>query len=363
MFKQPKVRFTYAQFTAIRTPGTLANLIERYLAEAARPGSRPLGESSYYAYRKIQRAPLAAKLARELRVMDFIDYGRARRAEGVLGSTVNHDMSGIRVVLRHAIEVWEMEEISLTPWQRAKTQMVKQAICGKSRARTERHEPHMQAALLAYFAIQNARRYSETDMVDVYTYQLYSARRISETTRLQVKHIDLEKRLCWVYDLKNPSGKGIHMQFPLLGKAWDVVLKRLAALGPNPDPEAFLFDYSPKTVSQRFTLAKKACGFPGICLHGARRECASRMFEEGYSVPEVAMVTLHLNKATLLKHYTSLRPEDLLLGPAAKRGVPGIVLPTPAEKQAFLDELGADEAEDEMPMVLPMIDNPLYATA
>ena len=271
-----------------------------------------------YGMRAIQCDSLAKKNVCAIKAADYVDYGRRRIADGVKPSTVNHDMSGIRVVLRHAMEVWEMDEVTLVAWQRAKTQMDKQGIVGKSAPRDRRPTPEEETQLRAHFTKQNEGRYSETDMVDVFDFQLASGRRISETCRMRVKDVDQEKRLAWVYNLKNPKGKGYHAQYPLLGKAWEIVKRRIDAMS-NPHPEARVFPYNAKTCSQRFTLAKKALGIENLRLHDSRREALSRLFEAGYSVPQVQKVSLHTNPSLLLGTYTKLPPDDPHRGPAGNR--------------------------------------------
>lgn len=47
-----------------------------------------------------------------------------------------------------------------------------------------------------------------------------------------------------------------------------------------------------------------------LCFHDLRHEATSRLFEQGYDIPEVAAVTLHESRNEL-KRYTQLRPESL----------------------------------------------------
>jgi hypothetical protein len=44
---------------------------------------------------------------------------------------------------------------------------------------------------------------------------------------LRYGDVDVAKRTCWVYDLKNPKGKGESAEFPLLGRAWEIVAERM----------------------------------------------------------------------------------------------------------------------------------------
>jgi integrase len=161
-------------------------------------------------------------------------------------------------------------------------------------------------------------------MVTVTEFSYHSARRISETCRLRYGDVDTAKKTCWVYDLKNPKGKGENAEFPLLSRAWELVEQRMKFIEAEVSDleerkKVRLFPYHAKTCSQRYTLAKKALGIKGLRLHDNRREAISRLFEQGFGVPEVAKVSLHKNPTLLLGTYTALRPEDLHRGPASKR--------------------------------------------
>jgi integrase len=87
----------------------------------------------------------------------------------------------------------------------------------------------------------------------------------------------------------------------------------------QPRKDARIFPYNEKSCGAAFRDACRKLGIKDLRLHDQRHEAISRLFEQGYNVPEVAKVSLHRNPALLLKVYTNLRPEDLHKGPAAKR--------------------------------------------
>lgn len=297
--------------------GTLAALIERFIVESRQPGARKLGDSYGYTLRRLQRAPIAAKQHTALKPLDFIDHCKARRASGVLPQTILQDMTALCGVLRHAAEVWEMPDTGLAAYRKAKPLLMRQQLIAKAQSRDRRPSADEIERLLAHFDEQAKDPRTKVPMRTIVEFSLVSARRISETCRLRWGDVDAEKRLCLVRDLKNPKGKGFNDSFPLLGRAWDLVMAQ-PRRDPN-DPDERIFPYNAKTCIARYVLAKKKLGIKGLRLHDSRREAISRMFEQGYNVPEVAKLSLHRNPSLLLKTYTSLRPEDLHLGPAAKR--------------------------------------------
>ena len=60
-----------------------------------------------------------------------------------------------------------------------------------------------------------------------------------------------------------------------------------------------------------FQRVRNALNIEDLRYHDLRREGASRLFEKGYSIDEVAQVTGHRNINTLWQVYTELFPKRL----------------------------------------------------
>jgi integrase len=325
-----KPRLSYKEFCEQQmkwSKGTMAWFIEERIRESRKPGARPLGDSHYYTLRRLQEEAIGKVDAASLKPTDLLDHGRARKAKGIQAPTINQDITFLRGVVRDAVELEQLPQESLLAFMKAKRRLEKEQLIGKSRARTRRPTDDELSRLLEHFTKQNEHPRTETDMVTVTEFSYHSARRISETCRLRYGDVDTAKKTCWVYDLKNPKGKGENAEFPLLSRAWELVEQRMKFIEAEVSDleerkKVRLFPYHAKTCSQRYTLAKKALGIKGLRLHDNRREAISRLFEQGFGVPEVAKVSLHKNPTLLLGTYTALRPEDLHRGPASKRSAP-----------------------------------------
>ena len=108
-----------------------------------------------------------------------------------------------------------------------------------------------------------------------------------------------------VRDRKDPRKKvGNHMLVPLLGGAWEI-LKR------QPKDQDRVFPYNSRSVTAGFQRVRNSLGIKDLRYHDLRREGASRLFEKGYSIDEVAQVTGHRNINTLWQVYTELFPNRL----------------------------------------------------
>lgn len=316
-----KPRITLAQFRAMQQEksqyavGTIAWLLGRILEERAQPGARPIGTSQGYIMRALQRSPLGMIALAEIKPVDYLNHCRARIAAGAKPQTVNQDATYLGSSLKYAVEILEVDgaEVAYAALRKAKPQLVREQLIGKSVPRNRRPTPEELDRLLALFGTPPKHpRKGLIPMVPIVKFSYLTSRRISETCRITWSDLDHEKRTCLVRDLKNAKGKGFHDSFPLLGEAWDLVMAQ-------PRVGERIFPFNPKSCGAKYTRAKAKLGIVNLRLHDNRRDCLSRLFEEGYSVPEVQKVSLHRNAAILLRTYTALKPEDLHLGPAARR--------------------------------------------
>jgi integrase len=177
-------------------------------------------------------------------------------------------------------------------------------LISKSRKRDRRPTADELRRLKEYFE-SNAWR-SIIPMPTVIDVAIATARRESEITRLLRSDIDIEKRTALLRDAKHPRDKnGNHKRFPLLGLAWQIVKDQ-----PVIADEDRIFPYNSKSIGTAFTRACKALNIVDLHFHDLRHEATSRFFEQGYSIEQVAAVTLH-ESWTELKRYTQLRPESL----------------------------------------------------
>lgn len=129
--------------------------------------------------------------------------------------------------------------------------------------------------------------------------------RIGEVCNLRWEDINEEHRTVLVRDRQDPRKRqGNHMIVPLLAESFDIVM-------PQPKDGAFIFPYNPRSVTAGFQRVRNNLGIKDLRYHDLRREGASRLFEKGYSIEEVAQVTGHRNLNILRQVYTQLHPNLL----------------------------------------------------
>ena len=95
------------------------------------------------------------------------------------------------------------------------------------------------------------------------------------------------------------------MLVPLLGDSMDIILRR-------EQKGELIFPYNSRSVTAGFQRVRNSLGIEDLRYHDLRREGASRLFELGYSIEEVAQVTGHRNLNILWQVYTQLFPHKLL---------------------------------------------------
>ena len=94
------------------------------------------------------------------------------------------------------------------------------------------------------------------------------------------------------------------MSVPLLGDAWTI-------LQSQPKNDERIFPYNEKTITDMYRRVRDELGIEDLRYHDLRREGASRLFEAGFSIEEVAQVTGHRSLNILWQVYTELFPKSL----------------------------------------------------
>jgi len=260
------------------------------------------------------RESLGDIVARKLTANDVIEHAR-RRIEGnhmlpngrlappCAPATINVELGYLTELLKLARPMKGIATLG-DPVAEARPVLRLLRMVGKSKRRDRRPTPDELTRLRKHFEAAAWR--SQIPMNDIIEFAIASAKREGEICRLLWSDLDAANRTLLLRDAKHPRKKlGNHKRFPLLGSAWDVVQRQAQLPG-----EDRIFPYKPDSVGTAFTRACKALGIEDLHFHDLRHEATSRLFEQGYDIPEVAAVTLH-ESWNELKRYTQLRPESL----------------------------------------------------
>jgi integrase len=143
-------------------------------------------------------------------------------------------------------------------------------------------------------------------------FAIATAMRQDEICRLVWSDIDLKARLAIVRDRKDPRRKGGNDQkVPLIDAAgYDPVALLVEQRNATPSID-LVFPYNGKSLGAAFRRTYRALDIVDLRFHDLRHEATSRLFEAGFDIPEVSLVTGHKDWK-MLRRYLNLRPDQLV---------------------------------------------------
>lgn len=195
--------------------------------------------------------------------------------------------------------------VDWSAYRRGRAMMRQLQLVGSSRPRERRPTQEELTAIRA------AAR-SVLPLADLIDFAIASCMRAGEICRIRWSDLDRERRMVVVRDRKHPTKKiGNDWSVPLFEGAFEVVERQ-----PRTADE--IFPFKTDSVLTAFRRACTAAGVKDLHFHDLRHEGISRLFERGFSIQEVALVSGHTNWSSL-RIYTQIRPIDLHSGPVALR--------------------------------------------
>lgn len=262
------------------------------------------GRTKRYVLNMLFDSELSALPLSELSVNHIVEHCRARSAAGAAPSTINHDVSYLSSVLRSAKPVYGIE-YTACPSHEARPLLLQMGLIGKSQRRSRRPQNDELTRLKEGLKARSEHREGKIPFVDILDFSILSCMRIGEVCKILWSDVDEKSSSVMVRDRKDPRKKtGNHMSVPLLGNAW-VILQR------QPRTDERVFPYNSRSVTAGFQRVRNALDIEDLRYHDLRREGASRLFEAGFSIEEVAQVTGHRSLNVLWQVYTELYPQSL----------------------------------------------------
>jgi integrase len=279
---------------------SLGELIRKYLVDFQLEISR----TKLNVLELIMDCDIASENVMTLKPMHIIQHCKARNAGGAGPATLAHDVSYIKGVLKTAKPMWgyEVDESCVLE---ALPVLHNLNLVGKGERRSRRPTSDELDRLREGLSKRMEHKGSNIPFLDLLDFSILSCMRIGEVCSVLVTDIDEEQRAVMVRDRKDPRKKiGNHMMVPLLGGAWEILQRQ-------PKDQVRVFPYNPRSVTAGFQRVRNELDIQDLRYHDLRREGASRLFEQGYTIDEVAQVTGHRNINTLWQVYTELYPKRL----------------------------------------------------
>ncbi len=300
-----KIRKEEAELNSIKKQDkiiTIGELLDRFINDADLWAST--GRTKRYVVEMLRDCPIASVLSNELKSSDLISHCKMRREAGAGGATIYHDVAYLRSVMKTALPVFDVTA-NWKIFEDAVPILIEMNLVGKSQKRTRRPtENELEKLTMALTERQN-KQGSSIPFVDILNFSILTCMRIGEVCKIRWEDLTHEHKTVIVRDRKDPRKKeGNHMIVPLLAGSFDLITKQ-------PEIEERIFPYNSKSVTAGFQRVRKSLGITDLRYHDLRREGASRLFEKGYKIEEVAQVTGHRNLNILWQVYTQLFPHKL----------------------------------------------------
>ncbi len=287
----------------VKTFGDLIDLHLRDMKEVGKPIGRSKGFSMDLLKDRLGRVRIA-DLDRER----LIEFGRDRAAEGAGPVTLGIDLGYVRTLLAHGAAVHGLP-FSSEPVELARIALKRLGLVGKGNERDRRPTEEEVDVLLRYFRGKNV---PTMPVERIIRFAIATAMRQDEICRVEWSDVNARTRTLMIRDRKDPrKKKGNHQAIPLLAvsgyDAWAILEEQREATGGE---VGRIFPYNCRSVGTAFRRACRKLKIEDLHFHDLRHEGTSRLFEAGFSIEHVSLVTGHKDWK-MLRRYTHLRAEQL----------------------------------------------------
>ena len=265
------------------------------------------GRTKQYVIKMLRDCDIANVMSDQLKSSDIIEHCKNRKATGTKPATIYHDVAYSRFVMKKALPVFNIKA-NVEIFEETIPVLIEIKLIGKSDKRTRRPTTlELEKLKEGLLARQNVRANDKVRIpfIDILDFSILTCMRIGEVCGLRWDDLNEEHKTIVVRDRKDPRKKeGNHMIVPLLAGSFDIVMRQ-------EKNNALIFPYNSRSVTAGFQRVRNSLGIEDLRYHDLRREGASRLFEKGYSIEEVAQVTGHRNLNILWQVYTQLFPHKL----------------------------------------------------
>ena len=265
------------------------------------------GRTKQYVIKFLRNCDIVKIESNKLRTSDLIQHCKDRKGAGTGGATIYHDIAYLRAVMKMAKPVFNINA-NFQIFEEAVPVLIDMGLIGKSQKRTRRPtSEELERLKIGLEKRESFRPNGKTRIpfTDILEFSILTCMRVGEVCKLRWEDLNREHKTVIVRDRKDPRKKeGNHMIVPLLGESFEIALKQS-------NKGALIFPYNPRSISAGFQRVCNELEIEDLRYHDLRREGASRLFEKGYSIEEVAQVTGHKSLNVLWQVYTQLFPQQL----------------------------------------------------
>lgn len=230
----------------------------------------------------------------------FTKYALRRRAEGVGGATILHNLSTVRSVLNAARPMFGLE-IDGGVLGEAISALKTVGAVSKSVSRDRRPTTEELNRLTEEFERVASHPSTVIPMAKIISLAVVLPRRLGELTRM--RWADLKDNVITLEDTKHPATPRTE-HVPVPPDAATIIAEM-------PVIDERILPYNPESVSAAFQRACDRLGIEDLRFHDLRHEGITRLFERGLDIQHVSAISGHQSWA-MLKRYTHIKPATIL---------------------------------------------------
>ena len=292
-----------------KTFGDLIKLHREDLQEVGKRIGRSKGVSLTFLEHRLGRLRIP-----ELDRGRLIQFGKERAREGAGPVTVGIDLGYIKTILSHAAAVHGVI-LSVEPVLLARIALARLGLVGKGNERDRRPTQDELDRLVRAFEIN---RLQKIPVGRIIRFAIATAMRQEEISRIEWADYDAQKKMLLIRDRKDPRRKsGNNQRIPLLSRISEkcrAVFRKnpASSKAPSRDVAGYdgcaiveeqrrcvagngsrIFPYNGRSVGTAFRRQCRDLKIEDLHFHDLRHEGASRLFEAGFSIEQVSLVTGH----------------------------------------------------------------------
>ena len=285
---------------------TVGDLIRRYVA--AREAIEPLGRSKGQHLNLLLSFDIASIPALTLTTQRVIEHVQGRRESGVGGATVANDLIWLRVVFRYARSAFGVPVDPHVLDDATEVCRSERMIARPNRRKRRPTDAELTRITERFRGLwSRSRRNPGPPMHLIMWAAIYSCRRLDELFKMRMEDFDRDNRTWLIRDLKHPDGSAGNDKAMLVTDRFLAVVDAILALPGRAEKEPRLLPYNARTVGTYWQRNMKVLGIEDLHYHDLRRDGASRLAEDGWTIPEIQRVSLHDSWGSL-QIYVNMQP-------------------------------------------------------
>ncbi|MDR5859447.1 site-specific integrase [Halomonas eurihalina] len=278
---------------------TLGELLDLHMVHLDRISSR--GRKNLAGDRTLRKGLGEETLLSELSYAKLADFCTSRiEVDGVSAATVKSDimhLSGAITTGTVEAELPTTLKQTMTTWREG---LRRAGLIGSPQSRDRRPTDKELGDLLTHTKHNKAlRRIRYNDLI---RFAVASCMRLDEICSLRWEDVNYEAGTVIIRLRKHPRQK-TDQEVPLMGESQ-------AILEGQPRTDDRIFPYGSESVSNGFRRICRHLEIDDLHFHDLRHEGISRLFERGYQIQEVALVSGHKDWGSL-RRYVNLKAGDL----------------------------------------------------